>query len=57
MDRVLVIRDDKGKDLDVGDIVAIARAEGKKMFHTDQNVKVIRVFFDQEVGWIAVVRL
>ena len=57
MDKALVIRDDNGKFKDVGDVVAIARAEGKKVFHTDQNVKVIRLFWDQEVGWIAVVRL
>ena len=57
MDKALVIRDDQGKFKDVGDVVAIARAEGKKVFHTDQNVKVIRLFWDQEVGWIAVVRL
>jgi hypothetical protein len=57
LDRALVIRDDQGKFKDVGDVVAIARAEGKKALHTDQNVKVIRLFWDLEVGWIAVVRL
>ena len=57
MDRALVIRDDKGKFKDVGDVVAVARCEGKKCFKTEENVKVIRIFFDAEVGWIAVVRL
>lgn len=57
MDRALVIRNDQGKFKDVGDVLAIARAEGKKALHTDQNVKVIRLFWDLEVGWIAVVRL
>jgi cupin superfamily acireductone dioxygenase involved in methionine salvage len=57
LDRALVIKDDQGKFKDVGDVVAIARAEGKKALHTDQKVKVIRLFWDQEVGWIAVVTL
>jgi len=56
--KALVIRDDQHKFRDVGDIVAIARSEGKKLFHTDGNIRVIRiVFLDEEVGWIAVVRV
>jgi uncharacterized protein YxjI len=55
-DKALVIRDDKGKFKDVGDVLAIARAEGKKLFKTHENVSVVRLFFDVEVGWIAVVR-
>jgi len=55
-DKALIIRDDKGKFKDVGDVLAIARAEGKKLFKTHENVVVVRVFFDVEVGWIAVVR-
>ena len=55
-DKALVIRDDKGKFKDVGDVLAIARAEGKKLFKTKENVSVVRMFFDVEVGWIAVVR-
>jgi len=55
-DKALVIRDDKEKFKDLGDVLAIARAEGKKLFKTRENVFVVRVFFDGEVGWIAVVR-
>jgi uncharacterized protein YxjI len=55
-DKALVIRDDKGKFKDIGDVLAIARAEGKKLFKTQGNVSVVRLFFDVEVGWIAVVR-
>jgi hypothetical protein len=55
-DKALVIRDDKEKFKDVGDVLAVARAEGKKLFKTHENVFVVRVFFDGEVGWIAVVR-
>jgi len=56
LDKALVIRDDKGKFKDVGDVLAIARAEGKKLFKTKENVLVVRVFYDFEVGWIVVVR-
>lgn len=56
-DKALVIRDDKGKFKDVGDVVAVARSEGKTLFRTKENVYVLRVFFDRVVGWIAVVSL
>jgi len=56
LDKALVIRDDKNKFKDLGDVLAVARAEGKKLFKTHENVSVVRMFFDVEVGWIAVVR-
>jgi len=56
-DKALVIRDDKGKFKDMGDVVAVARAQGKTLFKTKENVYVIRVSFDSGVGWIAVVSL
>jgi hypothetical protein len=40
----------------VGDVLAVARTEGKKLFKTREGVLVVRMFFDVEVGWIAVVR-
>jgi len=55
-DKALVIRDDKGKFKDVGDVLAVARTEGKKLFKTHENVLVVRMFYEREVGWIAVVR-
>jgi len=55
-DKALVIRDDKRKFKDLGDVLAVARAEGKKIFKTRENVSVVRMFFDVEVGWIAVLR-
>ena len=36
--------------------MADARAEGKKLFGTHENVAVVRLLFDGEVGWIAVIR-
>ena len=56
LDKALVIRDDKSKFKDLGDVLAVARSEGKRLFKTSENVSVVRVFFDVEVGWIAVVR-
>ncbi len=56
-EKALVIRDDKGKFKDVGDVLAVARAEGKKLFRTKENVYVLRVFFDWVVGWTVVVSL
>ena len=55
-DKALVIRDDKNKFKDLGDVLAVARSEGKKLFKTHENVFVVRLFFDVEVGWVAVVR-
>jgi len=42
--KALVIRDDQRKFSDLGDVIAIARAEGQKLFHTSEKVKVIRIF-------------
>lgn len=55
-DKALVIKDDKGKFKDVGDVLAVARSEGKKLFKTHESVLVVKMFYDGEVGWIAVVR-
>lgn len=55
-DKALVIRDDKKKFKDVGDVLAVARAEGKRLFKTHENVGVLRLFFDADVGWIAIIR-
>jgi len=55
--KALVIRDDKHKFKDLGDVLAVARAEGKKLFKTHENVYVIRVFFDWLVGWTVIVSL
>jgi hydrogenase maturation factor len=53
--KALVIRDCEGKLKDVGDVLAVARAEGKKIFKTRENVLVMRLFFERDIGWIAVV--
>ena len=42
--KALVISDDAGRLKDLGDVLAVARAEGKKLFHTDANVSVLDVF-------------
>ncbi len=55
--KALVIRDDRERFKDLGDVLAVARAEGKKVFKTDQNIRVIRIWHDVGVGWIAVISL
>jgi hypothetical protein len=53
--KALVIRDDKGKFRDVGDVLAVARVEGKKIYRTHGNIRVMRLFFERDIGWIVVV--
>lgn len=57
LDKSLVIRDDKDKFKDLGDVLAVARSQGKMLFRTKENVFVKRVSRDFELGWIAVVSL
>jgi len=42
--KALVIHDDQHKFSDLGDVISVARAEGQKLFHTSEKVKVIRIF-------------
>jgi len=42
--KALVIYDDAHKFSDLGDVVAVARAEGQKLFRTSMRVNVIRIF-------------
>lgn len=56
LDKAVVIRDDRHRFRDLGDVLAVARAEGKKLFRTCENILVIRVFWDSEIGYVAVVR-
>jgi len=55
--RSFIIRDNKHKFKDLGDVLAIARAEGKKLFKTHKNIYVIHVFFDYLIGWTVIVSL
>jgi hypothetical protein len=42
--KALVISDDVGRLRDLGDVLAVARAEGKKLFRTSENIGVLEVF-------------
>ena len=53
--KAVVIGDEQGKLQDVGDVLAVARSLGKQVFKTDRAVYVRRLFFDPEIGWVAVV--
>jgi hypothetical protein len=54
--KALIISDDKGKLKDLEDVIKIARSEGKKAFHTDQNVLVKRIY-PESFGFVVVVEL
>jgi len=53
--KALVIGNEKGELQDVGDVLAVARSLGKQVFKTHKAVYVLRVWFDPELGWVAVV--
>jgi hypothetical protein len=53
--KAVVIADEKRKFEDVGDVLAVARSLGKQVFRTQKAVYVKRLFFDPEIGWVAVV--
>lgn len=42
-------------DKDCGDVLQVARTLAKVAFKTEKKVKVKRIFFDSEIGYIAVV--
>lgn len=54
--KALVVCPPERSDMDVGDILAIARAEGKKLFKTRENVQVIDLI-NRPYGWVAVIQL
>lgn len=53
--KALVIRDDAKRFRDLGDVVAVARAEGQKLFRTSERVNVIRIF-ECDSYYVAVVQ-
>lgn len=53
--KALVIQDDKKRFEDLGDVIAIARAEGQKLFHTRERVQVREVFISSMGYYVVVV--
>ena len=43
-------------NMDIGDVVQVARAEGKKIFKTRKNVKVVDVMRRSEYEFVAIVQ-
>jgi len=39
--KALLIKPEKRNDWDIGDVLAVARSIGKKLFRTDENVRVL----------------
>jgi len=55
--KALVIQNDQGKIVDLGDLLSIARAEGQKIFSTKENVNIVEVFHSHTfVGYVVVVK-
>jgi len=42
--------------MDIGDVVQVARAEGKKLFNTSRNVKVVDVMRRNEYEFVVIVQ-
>jgi len=53
--RALIIKDDRGKFKDLGDVLAVARTLGQKVFKTHENVSVKRIWHDPEYGYVVIV--
>ena len=41
--KALIVKPQNRPDWDMGDVLAVARSVGKKLFHTDENVRVVWV--------------
>ena len=39
--KAFIVKPNKRSDWDIGDVLAIARSEGKKLFKTTENVRVV----------------
>ncbi len=39
--KALIVKPQDRADWDMGDVLAVARSLGKKLFHTDENVRVL----------------
>jgi hypothetical protein len=53
--KALVIRDDKKRFKDLGDVIAVARAEGQKLFKTRERVNVVECFYSFHEYYVVVV--
>jgi len=49
----MVLRDDKTVLKDLGDVLAVARSEAKRILHTNNNIRVVDLIH-APYGWIAV---
>jgi hypothetical protein len=52
--KALVVKPPQRLDWDMGDVLAIARSEGKKLFKTHENVRVVWVC-DSPYGYVVIV--
>lgn len=54
--KAMVVKTPNKSDVDVGDVLAIARSEGKKLFKTHENVRVVWMH-ESPYGYVVVITL
>lgn len=54
--KALIVKPSSRDDWDFGDVLAVARSEGKRLFKTDENVRVVWVS-DSPYGYVVIVAL
>lgn len=54
--KALIVKPPLRGDWDFGDILAVARSEGKKLFRTDENVRVVWIN-ESPYGYVVIVAL
>jgi hypothetical protein len=52
--KALIVKPQNRPDWDMGDVLAVARSVGKKLFHTDENVRVVWVC-ESPYGYVVIV--
>jgi hypothetical protein len=52
--KALIVKPQNRPDWDMGDVLAIARSEGKKLFKTHENVRVVWIG-DSPHGYVVIV--
>jgi len=52
--KAVIVRPQDRPDWDIGDVLAVARSVGKKLFHTDENVRVVWVH-ETDYGYVVII--
>jgi hypothetical protein len=52
--KALIVKPQDRPDWDMGDVLAVARSVGKKLFHTDENIRVLWVH-ETVYGYVVII--